>query len=425
MKRMSKILAVISAFIILISMFVMPTNAATVNYSVTSASGATGSQVTVTVKLSSSVQIWGANVSLGYNSSELQYVSHSQGGIVSGGSLVHKNSAINFSGMYNAKSGTVFKVTFKILKSSGASKLTLTSSENTDSNGATHACATTGGTITVNKPVTGISLNKTSITLKKGETSTLSATVTPSDATNKTVTYTSSNTKVATVNSSGKVTAVGGGTATITAKAGDKTAACKVTVNVAQTGIALSGDSSKSVGIGSTITLKVSKVPSDATDSFTTTWTSADPSIATVSSKGVVTGVALGTTTITAKQNNWTVTYKITVTEATAESTTLPEESSTEDVSETETIPEETTITTTTEPVTEEPTTEKSENFFKAFWAEINNENNTVTKLYHTVMLIGVSLVIAIISVTVTFLVTSGYYKNKTKKEDETSTDSQ
>ena len=60
MKRISKVLAVITSFIILISMFVLPTNAANVNYSVTSASGTTGDKVTVTVKLSSSVSIWGA-----------------------------------------------------------------------------------------------------------------------------------------------------------------------------------------------------------------------------------------------------------------------------------------------------------------------------------------------------------------------------
>ena len=424
MKRMSKILAIITSFIILVSMFILPVNAATANYSVSSASGTVGSKVTVTVKLSSSVQIWGANVSLGYNSSELEYVSHSQGGIISGGSLVHKGSSINFSGMYNAKSGTVFTVTFKILKSSGTSSLTLTSSENIDSNGTTHTCSTSGGTITISKPVTGVSLNQTSVTLKKGETATLSATVTPSDATNKTVTYTSSNTKVATVNSSGKITAVGGGTATITAKAGDKTASCKVTVNVAQTGIAVSGNSSKSVAMGSTITLKVAKVPSDATDNFTTTWTSANPAIATVSAKGVVTGVALGETTITAKQNNWTVTYKITVTEKVVESSTeeaSTEESTTEEPT-TEIVTETTTLPTTTEPVTE-PNTEK--NFFKIVWAEINDENNTVTKLYHYVMLLGVGFVVAIISIAVTFFVTSGYYKSKAKKEETDSIDNQ
>lgn len=418
MKQISKIMAIVTAFIILVSMLVLPANAADVNYSVTSASGATGDKITVTVKLSSSVQIWGANVSLGYNSSELEYVSHSQGGIVSGGSLVHKGSSVNFSGMYNAKSGTVFTVTFKILKSSGTSKLTLTSSENTDSNGTTHTCSTSGGTVTISKAVTGISLNRSSATLKKGETSDLIATVTPSDATNKTVTYSSSNTKVATVNSSGKITAVGGGTATITAKAGGKTATCKITVTVPQTGIAVSGSSSRSVGIGSTLTLKVAKVPSDATDSYSTTWTSANTSIATVSSKGVVTGVAPGETTITAKQNNWTVTYKITVTETATESSTDAEESSTEETSVTETSTEETSLPTTTEPVTETTTYAEKENFIKAVWAEINDENNTVTKLYHYAMLLGVGLVVAIISITVTYFVTSGYYKNKTKKEE-------
>lgn len=418
MKQISKIMAIVTAFIILVSMLVLPANAADVNYSVTSASGATGDKITVTVKLSSSVQIWGANVSFGYNSSELEYVSHSQGGIVSGGSLVHKGSSVNFSGMYNAKSGTVFTVTFKILKSSGTSKLTLTSSENTDSNGTTHTCSTSGGTVTISKAVTGISLNRSSVTLKKGETSDLVATVTPSDATNKTVTYSSSNTKVATVNSSGKITAVGGGTATITAKAGGKTATCKVTVTVPQTGIAVSGSSSRSVGIGSTLTLKVAKVPSDATDSYSTTWTSANTSIATVSSKGVVTGVAPGETTITAKQNNWTVTYKITVTETATESSTDAEESSTEETSVTETSTEETSLSTTTEPVSEPTTDAEKENFIKAVWAEINDENNTVTKLYHYVMLLGVGLVVAIISITVTYFVTSGYYKNKTKKEE-------
>lgn len=418
MKQISKIMAIVTAFIILVSMLVLPANAADVNYSVTSASGATGDKITVTVKLSSSVQIWGANVSLGYNSSELQYVSHSQGGIVSGGSLVHKGSSVNFSGMYNAKSGTVFTVTFKILKSSGTSKLTLTSSENTDSNGTTHTCSTSGGTVTISKAVTGISLNRSSVTLKKGETSDLVATVTPSDATNKTVTYSSSNTKVATVNSSGKITAVGGGTATITAKAGGKTATCKVTVTVPQTGIAVSGSSSRSVGIGSTLTLKVAKVPSDATDSYSTTWTSANTSIATVSSKGVVTGVSPGETTITAKQNNWTVTYKITVTETATESSTDAEESSTEETSVTETSTEETSLPTTTEPVSEPTTDDEKIYFFQSAWAEINDKNNTVTKLYHYVMLLGVGLVVAIISITVTYFVTSGYYKNKTKKEE-------
>jgi len=80
--------------------------------------------------------------------------------------------------------------------------------------------------------VKGISLNKTSTTLEVGMTETLTATVTPSNASSKTVTWSSSNTNVAKVNN-GKITAVSKGTATITAKAGNVTAKCTVTVNPA------------------------------------------------------------------------------------------------------------------------------------------------------------------------------------------------
>lgn len=420
MRKTSKIMATITAFLILVSMFIFPANAANVNYSVTSVSGATGDKVTVSVKLSSSVEIWGANVSLGFNSSELQYVSCAKGGIVSGGSLHQEGSSVNFSGMYNAKSGTVFTVTFKILKSSGTSKLTLSSTENTDSNGTTHSCSASGGTVTISKAVTGISLNKTSVTLKKGETTTIAATVTPSDATNKTVTYSSSNTKVAKIDNSGKITAVGGGSATITAKAGGKSATCKVTVNVAQTGITASSASSKSVAIGSTTTLKIAKVPSDTTDNYSTTWTSADTSIATVSSKGVVTGVALGETTITAKQNNWTVTFKITVIEKAEESST--EESSTEESTTEESTTESTTEWITPPEETTEPVTSNQggiKGFINNIVEKLNDENNKVSRIYHYAMLFGVGITVAIISVAVTFFVTSGYYKNKDKKRNE------
>ncbi len=416
MRRLSKIMAILSAFIILISMFLLSANAATVNYTASSVSGAKGSTVTISVKMSSSVQLWGANVMLGYNSNELQYVSSSKGNVIASGSLNNTGSSVNFSGMFNAKSGTVFTVKFKILKSSGSSTLTLRSTENIDSDAKTYACSTKNGTVTVTNPVTGISLNKTSVSLKKGETAKLVATVTPSDATNKTVTYYTSDKYVAKVSSDGTITAVGGGTATITAKAGTKTATCKVSVNVAQTGIALSGNSSKTVEQGSTLKLKVAKVPSDATDNFATTWTSADTNIATVSSNGTVTGVNLGTTTITATQNGWKVTYNITVTEKVTESST--DELST-DESTTES-PTESTTESTTLPITTEPTTEPQDkvNFFQSIWEEINDENNKVTKLYHYAVMVMVAVIVAGVASAVTYLVTSGYYKAKLNKKD-------
>lgn len=78
-------------------------------------------------------------------------------------------------------------------------------------------------------PVESITLNKTELSLVKGTTETLTATVLPTMATDKTVTWESSDTAVATVEN-GVVTAVAAGNATITAKAGEKTATCAVTV---------------------------------------------------------------------------------------------------------------------------------------------------------------------------------------------------
>lgn len=420
-------MAILTAFIILVSMFILPVNAASVNYSCTSASGQKGDTVTVSVKMSSGVALWGTQVSLSFNSSELQYVSSAKGGLVASGSLNQSGSKITFAGQLNtsssAKGGTIFTAKFKILKDSGTSTLTVTPSslagDHITEDGTSVSVSASNGKVTITKAVTGISLNKSNVTLKKGETATLTATVTPSDATNKAVTYYTSDKYVAKVSSNGTITAVGGGTATITAKAGTKTATCKVTVNVSQTGIAVSGNSSKTVAQGSTLSLKVVKVPSDATDSYSTTWSSADTSIATVSSKGVVTGVALGTTTITAKSNGWTVTYKITVVEPTTESST--EESSTEEsstdesTSTTEPTTEPTTLPTTTEPVTEP---QDKVNFFQSIWAEINDENNKVTKLYHYAVMVMVAIIVGAIASAVTFLVTSGYYKAKLKKKD-------
>ena len=77
--------------------------------------------------------------------------------------------------------------------------------------------------------VSGVNLDKTTISLEVGESVTLSATVSPNNATDKTVTWSSSDETVAIVEN-GKVTAVKEGEATITAKSGDKTAECKVTV---------------------------------------------------------------------------------------------------------------------------------------------------------------------------------------------------
>lgn len=86
--------------------------------------------------------------------------------------------------------------------------------------------------------VTGVSLDKTTLSITVGDSSvTLKAAISPGNATNKDVIWSSSNTSVATVNSSGAVSAISSGTATITVttKEGSKTATCIVTVTAPST----------------------------------------------------------------------------------------------------------------------------------------------------------------------------------------------
>ena len=80
-------------------------------------------------------------------------------------------------------------------------------------------------------PVTGVKLDKTSASLKVGESLALIATVIPDDATNKNVSWSSSNSKVATViNGVVKAVADGKATITVTTEDGGYTSTCEVTV---------------------------------------------------------------------------------------------------------------------------------------------------------------------------------------------------
>ena len=88
-----------------------------------------------------------------------------------------------------------------------------------------------GSTLTIVNPCTGITLDKGTLTIARGETATLTATVEPADTTDKVV-WSSKDDNIATVEN-GVVTAVGHGETTITATCGGKTATCKVIVNKA------------------------------------------------------------------------------------------------------------------------------------------------------------------------------------------------
>ena len=148
--------------------------------------------------------------------------------------------------------------------------------------------------------VTNITLSPESISLVEGDTETLTATVSPSNATNKKVIWTSTDGSIASVDN-GRVTALKPGNTTIRAKSDDggKTATCQVTVkakvynveNVSldKTNITLTEGDSK--------TLTATVYPDNATNK-NVSWSSSDESVAAVSN-GTVTALKAGTATIT------------------------------------------------------------------------------------------------------------------------------
>lgn len=158
--------------------------------------------------------------------------------------------------------------------------------------------------------VSSISLNKTSLELKRGQSETLVATVAPVDATDKTVTWSTSDATVVSVDQAGKVIAIKTGNATITAKAGEKTATCSVTVTTPVESVSLN-ETAVSIEEGKSITLVAIITPSDADDQ-TVIWTTSDDKVATVSN-GVVTGLVEGTCTITATLGGKSAECKVTV----------------------------------------------------------------------------------------------------------------
>ncbi len=188
-------------------------------------------------------------------------------------------------------------------KSEGATTITATAH-----NGKSVSCI-----VTVNEPapevieVTSVSLNKTSLTLEIGESETLTATVLPSNATDKSVTWTCSAQTVVTVED-GKVTTIESGTATITATTSNgKTASCMITVIepapevIEVTSVSLN-KTSLTLEIGESEILTATVLPNNATDK-SVTWTSSDQSVAIVAN-GEVTAVGSGIATITATVSN-------------------------------------------------------------------------------------------------------------------------
>lgn len=184
--------------------------------------------------------------------------------------------------------------------------------------------------------VTGVTLNKTSLALTAGDEETLTAAITPTDATNQGLIWRSSNTLVARVDESGKVTTLSAGTVVITVitRDGGKMAQCTVTVEAAPvgvvSGVSLNRDTltlTAGTGSNNTATLTATVLPLDAVNK-TISWSSSNTGVATVAN-GTVTGVAPGSAiiTVTTEDGGKTARCNVTVNARPVTGVTLNKES--------------------------------------------------------------------------------------------------
>lgn len=180
--------------------------------------------VTVTAKAAPEVKV--ESVALSQSTMALKMGATESGSLTA---TIAPTNATNQNVTWKSSDESVATVTGGVVKALKAGKVTITVAS-VSNPAATATCEVTiAAADPVVVPVTGVTLNETTASLKVGGTKTLSATVNPTSATDKTVTWSSSDATVAKVEN-GKVTALKAGTATITAKCGDKTATCTVTV---------------------------------------------------------------------------------------------------------------------------------------------------------------------------------------------------
>lgn len=179
--------------------------------------------------------------------------------------------------------------------------------------GSTLVTATTvDGGLTANcvvkviQHVSSITLDKTTLSLKVGETDRLQATISPDNADNKKVNWSSSNEQLATVDVEGNIQALKAGEVWITATSDDNSeikASCKVTIMQPVTEISLSQTNIELTNIGESEQLEATVMPEDASDK-SVTWKSNNEQVCIVSSTGMVTAIGSGTTVVTATTND-------------------------------------------------------------------------------------------------------------------------
>ncbi len=188
-------------------------------------------------------------------------------------------------------------------------KTTITASTE---NGTTASCD-----VTVTREIGSVILDKSSISLDKGESTKITATIPTDTDGDKTISWTTSDSSVATVSNDGTVTAVDRGEAIITATtANGKKAICAVNVSVKLKSIAFEGNiTEKTFNLGvdqsNEMQLNVIYDPEDAdVDKSTLEWSSSNTSVVTVND-GLVTAKGKGDATVTAKIDGKMITCNV------------------------------------------------------------------------------------------------------------------
>lgn len=154
-------------------------------------------------------------------------------------------------------------------------------------------------TVVAPEPETSIELTAVKTTMIAGDTQKVSATVVPADKIDEIV-WSSSDNRVLSVDQGGTVTAVGNGVASVTASIDAVSASTDpITVTTPVSGIGLDSSTLQLFVGGSASALKATVSPSTASNAAVT-WTSSDPSVATVDADGTVVPVGAGSATITA-----------------------------------------------------------------------------------------------------------------------------
>ena len=185
-------------------------------------------------------------------------------------------------------------------------------------NGKTATCK-----VTVSPAPTGVKISPTALTLGKGESYTIKATVLPNDAKNKTCKWYTSRSSVAAVSSTGKVTAKAVGTAVITAKTvNGKTATCKVTVKTMPTSVK-TNPTALTLGKGESYTIKENTNSGSYANAANLKWTSTNTRVVTVKkgsgNKAALKAVGTGTASVRVTlYNGRTAACRVTVKKAPA-----------------------------------------------------------------------------------------------------------